>query len=848
MTCKTLLALSFLGSLCVLGCGGSGSGMGGSTPPPASPTITSVTASCTPTSIQTGQTSQCSATVMGTGSYATTVTWSANSGTISSSGLYTASSTVPGSGNATITATSTQDATKAGTATITISSSPSTITSLSVACSPTTVPEGQTSQCTATVQGTGSFDPTVTWAASRGTITSTAKDKATFTAPSSTTGSATVTATSLADTSKSGSTTLSVSIPPPSDAFQVVGPPGGDFTALAADPTSPGTVYASTFGFGEPGEFLKSTDGAKTWQAISQGPASLTWAGIGSIVVSPLSGTVYVGGDGPIFTSTNRGNTWSKIPLPVSGDSAGLLAIDPLNDANLYVILYGNTGSLGLYGSKDDGADWSQLSTSCSRYLVVDPKTEGTLYCTGVSGFFVSTDGGSTWTNKSQISGMSMATFEVVASNPKQIYLIANPTGVNSGSLYSSTDGGGTWTLIQGAGDVGSVLLDATNPFNLFVTTYTGFESSTDGGKTWTTSANVPPANGLLVQIPGSPSTLLGEFDADLLSSQDNGATWAEADKGISDHWGDQVAVDPQSPKTIYLAATNGGGIYKSGDSGNTWSRTYSDNCNAISVDPLNSNHLFAACDPSNLYVSNDAGATWQSVSLSFVGSGVFEVTLIDFDPNSSGTVYLGIVAESGPAVAKSSDGGASWSLIDNGLPSASSASHDVGDVYSFAISPMDSNILLVDAFGATGGIYKSVDAGATWTLTSGGVAYSLTFDPNHKGNVYAAGNYMYKSTDDGDSWSLMSFPATGFSNVVRPLQIIVDPKSADTLFMVPMQGSVGWSPDGGDTWFPLSNGLTSDIGFCSSFWCLSAISGTDPEILYIPSTNRSLTSLALQH
>ena len=94
-------------------CGGSG---GGTT----APTITSVTAACSPSTILYGQTSQCSATVMGTGNFSSAVTWTASAGSISTSGLFTA----PGTGNVsllvTVTATSTQDTSKSGTATITV--------------------------------------------------------------------------------------------------------------------------------------------------------------------------------------------------------------------------------------------------------------------------------------------------------------------------------------------------------------------------------------------------------------------------------------------------------------------------------------------------------------------------------------------------------------------------------------------------------------------------------------------------------------------------------------------------------------------------------------------------------
>lgn len=111
-----MLVLSVLGFLCVAGCGGgggNGGGGGGSTS-----TITSVSVSCSPASITTVQTSSCSASVAGTGSYSSGVTWTATDGAITSAGVFTPSAI----GTATITATSTQDATKSGLATVTVNS------------------------------------------------------------------------------------------------------------------------------------------------------------------------------------------------------------------------------------------------------------------------------------------------------------------------------------------------------------------------------------------------------------------------------------------------------------------------------------------------------------------------------------------------------------------------------------------------------------------------------------------------------------------------------------------------------------------------------------------------------
>jgi hypothetical protein len=170
-------------------------------------TITSVAVTCSPSTIGVGATSQCNATVQGTGRFNSAVTWSASAGTISASGLFAAPSTA---GSVTVTATSTQDTTKSGTASVTVQSNTSTIASVAVTCNPSTIGLSATSHCNATVQGTGSYSTAVTWSASVGTISASGL----FTAPS-TAGSVTVTATSSQDTTKSGTTTVTVQLQTP---------------------------------------------------------------------------------------------------------------------------------------------------------------------------------------------------------------------------------------------------------------------------------------------------------------------------------------------------------------------------------------------------------------------------------------------------------------------------------------------------------------------------------------------------------------------------------------------------------------------------------------------------------
>src|SRR5208337_3086138 len=101
---RKLAILLAIGSVVLMtacgGGGGSSSAGGGNTS-----TITSVTASCSPSTVTSGQTSQCSAAVAGTGNFSSAVTWSTNAGQISASGVLTAPIIVSGSASATVTAT-----------------------------------------------------------------------------------------------------------------------------------------------------------------------------------------------------------------------------------------------------------------------------------------------------------------------------------------------------------------------------------------------------------------------------------------------------------------------------------------------------------------------------------------------------------------------------------------------------------------------------------------------------------------------------------------------------------------------------------------------------------------------
>ncbi len=208
MVRKAVFSLFFLGALLFAGCGG-----GTLTNLMQSPAVTSIAVSCSPTSLSTSQTSQCSAAVSGTGSFSSGVSWTVGSGTISNSGLYTAPANAPSSGTVTIIATSTQDETKSGNTKVNIASAAvqPTVTRVAVSAAPSSISTGQTATCSATVTGTGSYSSAVTWTATGGTITS----GGVFTPSGTGTGSCIANSTQAGFTSVSGAANIIVTSTPP---------------------------------------------------------------------------------------------------------------------------------------------------------------------------------------------------------------------------------------------------------------------------------------------------------------------------------------------------------------------------------------------------------------------------------------------------------------------------------------------------------------------------------------------------------------------------------------------------------------------------------------------------------
>ena len=203
-------------------------------------------------------------------------------------------------------------------------------------------------------------------------------------------------------------------------------------------------------------------------------------------------------------------------------------------------------------------------------------------------------------------------------------------------------------------------------------------------------------------------------------------------------------------------------------------------------------------------------------------------------DPSNPVTLYAG--TEHG--VYKSVDGGASWQASNTGL--------EIYRVQTIAIDPVTPTTLFAGTITPDGvesvGIFRSTDAGATWTQTIEGLIdpftgiapldiEALAFDPRHPGTIWAGSRFseVFESTDGGTTWQARTF---GGNNVgLETSSFTFDPSSPSKVLAASSIGLLR-TTDGGSTWDVFGNAN-------ASFFSLVA-DPTTPATLYAGNTSGS--------
>ena len=231
-----------------------------------------------------------------------------------------------------------------------------------------------------------------------------------------------------------------------------------------------------------------------------------------------------------------------------------------------------------------------------------------------------------------------------------------------------------------------------------------------------------------------------------------------------------------------------GGGLYISCDDGDSWYKhpMIGDSGNALMADPIDDTTIYAAIGGGFVYVSRDAGASWEAMRPFETGN----VSVTAFATRSDGHVLVGM--ETGQLL-ESTDYGATWVLITESLPAAK--------VHALLADAGNSNRLLV-AIG-NDGVLQSLDGGQSFlpgyfagTLLP--PAYwpvrAMTFAPSDTSKLIAgSSNGLFQSVDGGSIFSGMA-----------AIDSVVDARfgslDANTLFVVSEFGGLLRSVDGGQS------------------------------------------------
>lgn len=594
-----------------------------------------------------------------------------------------------------------------------------------------------------------------------------------------------------------------------SGSWKFLGPSGGSFGRILFDPVAGRVVYAQGGDRFSGGPLLRSTNSGLTWNNLNiEGEAR----------IHPRTGLLLVYSSSDLKFSTDRGRTWRtqelSLPIPYTGLD---VEFDSQNQKHLYYL-----SDRGIFISRDGGRSFSKTSNfpmdSCPE-LEVSRSNGNIAYAYG-SGRVIkkTTNGGQTWFDRplprEPIFCNSMAIDPV---NPDVVFLGADR------KIVKTTDGGKHWTSSSLNCDYNppGIAIDQKDPEEVFVTCTHVVQRSTNGGSTWSALVTVP-AGGLpgvltdsftaLSVDPHRNLILLNVMPQGIMRSEDTGKSWRSSNRGLANLSIGNIESNPNSSAPYFAAATDLRKLlYQSADQGRTWrlekSTPYVMASDTLAMSPSDPSVL-ASHRSDQFSLTTDAGKTWEKYTTPYINH-----SRLAFDPKVSSVVYLagtnyrGSAGFEGVGVAKSTDSGKTWNLMNQDLTDK--------NIWALAIDPSNQNRLLVES--NSGKVFQNTGSGS-WTLLSSAlpvdIAHSIAISPVDPNLVYLALYYQgtFRSTDGGKTWSSIS---KNVANVSSFWGIFPDPLDRNTVY-APYGSQIYVSRNAGDSWETAGSSLpyVNDISF----------------------------------
>jgi len=650
---------------------------------------------------------------------------------------------------------------------------------------------------------------------------------------------------------------------------------------IVVSPVDGRRVYAAT-GDG----VWRSLDGGTNWTAVLGGvsnsdyPYYPCW----DLAIRTDQTTDYLfaadnkNGYGEIYRNTDAGGagTWVKV-YGDSGMGAMTLAIAPSDQNTVYAVVESGSlhsvvrsvggGEAGTWtvqvsGNSPVGVNrfllsdtFSLLADACrrgpnrvldtqasrgwySRAIAVDPVDPNRLWVGGVD-LFRSDDGGANW-GLASYSWAERGTPQYVHSDQHVIVFHPQYNGTTNQTLLVAGDGGlyrtlnaraavatadsaacdptssgVAWTSLNHGYNVTQFWHGLPSPDGTYYvggTQGNGLVRGTDaaGVNRW---KQILSGNGVgdvgYVAIDSSDPAIIyatkTEVRASVWKSTDSGNTFSQvisgvAEPGSSPPYFARLWVDPSDPQRLWLASYS---LFRTNNGAARWNRTNGPvGAPFVVVAPTNSNYLMTA-DYRWLYFTSNSLAEapdCRQVNPRYdpVSNGADPIAGAAFEPVNQRVAYIVYGISGGKHVWKTTDAGATWQALDG---TGATALPDV-PVNCIAVDPNNTSRIYV---GTDMGVFVSIDGGANWAVENTGfvgvVIKSLAFSTG--GGVTS----LYAFTNGRGAWRVTTGSAGCRQTLTSPRASFGAAGGTGTINVIASSGSCQWTAESNEDWIAVTAG-----------------------------------------
>jgi photosystem II stability/assembly factor-like uncharacterized protein len=673
--------------------------------------------------------------------------------------------------------------------------------------------------------------------------------------------------------------------------WRLLGPSrGGRVVAVAGDPVNKQTFYFGSTG----GGIWKTDDGGIGWRNVSDGFVGT--ASVGALAVAESNpNIVYAGmgeacvrgdasyGDG-VYKSMDGGKTWTHLGLEATR-SIARVRVHPKNPDVVYVAALGDpwgpSPERGVFRSKDGGRTWQKIlfrgEQAGAADLEMDPSNPDVLYASTLelqrfpwglrsagpgTGLFKTTDGGDTWTELTNRSGLPAGLkgrigIAIAPSRPQRVWALIDAELGKKG-IYRSDDAGQTWRHLSDDAELTMrpwyyhhIFADPKDP-NLIYVLNVGAWKSTDGGEKFVPFRPPHGDHHDLWIDPADPNRMIEGNDGGATVSFNAGQSWssilnqptAQIYHVVADHqFPYHVYGSQQDNTTIALPSRSDFGRITIED----WETVGGGEDGYIATNLTDSDIVYAANhhwltrydrrtkQVRDISPNPETHYGWGAADINFRFWWTYPVMT---SPTNAKTLYV-----TSQYVHRSLDEGQSWQVISPDLTrhdpktlehTPSYGHEETGEywgpitreaygpewyatVFAFAESPKDANVLWSGS--DDGYVHVSRDGGKNWTkLTLPGLGEFALISviepsPHDAAEAYVAATryklqdnkpYLYKTADYGKTWAKITngIPDYDFTRAIRE-----DPGRPGLLYAGTETGAYVSFDDGGH-WQPLKIGL----------------------------------------